>query len=377
MKTLTIFLSGLLLCGVASLVGQAPTYQRPAPPSRNSAVEIRASYLSAPDVTFRGLGRVPGGRQVIPGNIGTERAIFYDNGELVQDYISVDNDGDGVEEIDFSPRTDVTTNFTYFTEDQRFDSDNDGVADALLFESASAVNPVDADYSGDSDPGAGWEIVYTRYFSDKRALGMEFGFSFHSFDSTFNESIQADELIQVYRHNLISGTIPDLPEEGPYEGQRVREDPNEGALLQWAATLEEIINEGAAEVDSNVELSSTSFNFRFGPTYQLTLGQRFSVRVGAGLTATYYTGEFSVTETLIREVGTEPSTGILRTEQSEWLVGGYVDATAHYWMTRRVSFFGGAQMRTTDDYEHDQDGRSAAVDMGGQIVFHGGIAIRF
>lgn len=383
-------LMGLLAVGVVdSALAQAPVYIRPEAPRKNSVFEVRARYLFTPDVQFAGLGNVPLGEGWVTGSnpfLGTERAIRYDDGYLVQDYISTEltagEEGSGLVP---SPNVDATSNFGYFNESQR-DGDT-----ALLFHRYASQGS-DEVIEANVGSSTGWELAYTKYISDRRRLGLQMGFSFNGFDSSFRNEIAADLYVMEYRHEMADGAlVPDLvegepdadgnPTTDPYFGDGVREDVAEGDLLEWAATVpegeESIIAEGAT-VQSQAELRSSMYSFRAGPTYSVNLGRRFSMNVGAGVSALYYTGEFSAYEVLQNPgEGNNPSRGLTTTRQTEWQVGPYVDATANYWLTERVSFFSGIQYQGGEGHRQYNEERSADVDFSSQVYAHAGFGIRF
>jgi hypothetical protein len=385
-----VLTSGLL--GFATqMLGQSPGYIPPPPPSKNVKFELRLRYLLAPDVSFKGFGTVPPGSNLeSPGNplLGTDRFIAYDDGYLSQDYIETTlvAGGEDGSEIIPSPNTDATANFGYADPGQVNSSD----PSALLFHRYESVGNPDVELAGSSDGSLGWELSYTKYINRKRNLGFQVGFGFNGFDSDFNEDIDANLYIQTYKHNMANGVdVPALPDpivnedgtttQAPYIGDVVREDVNTGDLLEWAASEnpEEIIADGAV-VNSRADLRSSVYNFRAGPTYNLSLGKSFAVSVGLGVSAIYFNGEFSAYEILENPgEGADPSRGLTTTNDSEWQVGGYVDANAYYYFSDRVSLFSGMQMQSGSTYSQQNEEREVSVDFSSQIFVQAGLGIRF
>ncbi|NDV62398.1 hypothetical protein G0Q06_08050 [Puniceicoccales bacterium CK1056] len=386
-----LLLTGGLLGLGAHISAQSPGYIPPPPPTKNVKFELRVKYLVAPDIAFKGLGSVPSEYELEGSNnilLGTERFIDYDDGFLRQDYISttlVAGGLDGSESVP-STNTDATSNFSYSDPNQVVPND----PTALLFHRYSSTGDPDVEFAGASDGAFGWELNYTKYINRKRNLGIQVGFSFNGFDSGFNKSIDADLYIQEFRHNMANGAnVPDLPDpvenddgtftQNPYTGDIEREDVASGNLLEWIASeeTEELIADGAV-VDSKADLRSSVYNFRAGPTYNLSLGQSFAFSVGLGVSAIYYSGEFSAYEILQNPAeGINPSRGLTTTDDSEWQVGGYVDASAYFNVSERVSLFSGLQVQSGSSYTQQNEEREVSVDFSSQVYVHAGLGIRF
>lgn len=369
------------------LFGQSPQYVPPPPPTKHITFELRARYMMKPDVTFRGMGSIPlRDSYATEGNLilGTERAIQYDDGYLSQDYIQttlVEGNGEGQQLI---PPSDgeATSNFGY-TNDAQVDGG------ALLFHRYASMTDPSAELSGSSSGSVGWEVNYTKFINPRRNLGIQVGFSFNGFDSRFDDSISADLYVQEFRHEMADGAAPpELPTtedadgtitEQPFQGDLIREEGQSGDLLEWIASEEsESLLADGATVDTTADLRTSMYNFRAGPTYNLSLGQAFALQVGAGVSAVYFSGQFSAYEILQNPGGGEnPSRGLITTDSAEWQVGGYLDASAQYLFTERVSLFSGMQVQSGSNYSQENEDRHADVDLSSQIYVHAGLGIRF
>lgn len=385
----------LLAAGILGLptivMAQAPKYVPPPPPTKHVTLELRLRYLFAPDIEFGNFGSIPLQDSYTRENnifTGEERVISYDDGELRQDYISATLVEGGVEGGDVVPssNTDATSAFIYFNEEQ-VDPDDPS---ALLFHRYAALSPADVVLDGSGSGSMGWELSYTKYLNQRRNLGVQVGFSFTGFDSRFNDTIDADLYVQEFRHQMANGAVvPDLPDpvedadgnitQDPYVGDQIREDVNSGDLLVWLAAeeSENLIPEGAT-VDSRADLRSSVYNVRAGPTYSLGIGQRFAVNLGAGVSALYVSGRFSAYEMLMLDLeGENPSRALTTTQDAEWQVGGYVDASANYFLTERINLFSGMQVQSGSSYTQMNEEREATVDFSSQIYVHAGLGIRF
>ncbi len=354
-------------------------------------LEVRLAYVMAPDIAFRGLGSVPFSASYETENnllLGTVRTLRYDDGYLAQDYLTatlVGGGDSGAQRIP-SPNTAATANFGYRSADQLDPAD----PAALLFHRYAAVGAADAQLDGSASGALGWEINYTRYLTKRRNLGLQVGFGFSGFDSRFNDSVPADLYIKEYRHRMADGAaVPPLPdpvvgEDGtvtqpPYAGPVVREETDPANLLSWiAGGVSEDVLEAGATVETRADLRSSIYNFRAGPTYDLALGRRFAMRMGAGVSAVYYTGQFSAYEVLQNPSGGEnPSRALTTTTASEFQVAGYLDASAHYRINQRVSLFSGLQMQSGNTYTQYNEEREARVDFSTHVSVHAGLGIRF
>jgi len=376
----------------AVLSSQQPEYVPPPPPVKGTMLELRARYLFPPDIQFQGFGSVPLRDSYTSENnilLGTNRAIEYDDGYLRQDFVETTLIGGGEDGAQIVPsaNSEATSNFGYFSEDQLDPND----PSALLFHRYASAPTPDVAYEGSSNGALGWELSYTRYINRKRNLGIQVGFAFNGFDSRFNDSISADLYVQEFRHRMANGEIvPDLPEpsvdddgnvgeQQPYVGDVTREEGESGNLLEWAVReeSEELIAEGAT-VDTKADLRSSIYSFRAGPTYSLNLGRSFGFHLGAGVSAIYFSGRFSAYEILQNPVGGEnPSRGLTTTEDAEWQVAGYVDASARYHLSERISLFSGLQVQSGSSYEQENEQRHAEVDFSSQVYIHAGFGIRF
>lgn len=385
--------SGALLALGAFILGntaiaQAPRYTPPPPPTKHAKLELRLRYLVPPDIQFTGLGSVPFKESYdTAGNLidGTLRSIGYDDGYLAQDFVSADLvEGDISQSIP-SDNTSATSNFGYANPEQ---VDRDADPSALMFHRYAASTDSMSEFEGSGSGSIGWELNYTKFINRRRNLGVQVGFSYNGFDSRFNGSIDADLHTQTFVHNMADGNVPELVEveddEGnityePYIGNPVIVEGEDEPLLNWEGTeLPEEVLEGGAVVDSQADLRSNIYNFRAGTTYALNLGQSFSFQLGAGVSALYVDGHFRAFDELTNTTAvSNPLRAMTTTDDAEWQVGGYVDASAYYNFTERVSLFSGLQVQSGSEYSQQNEERTATVDFSSQIYVHAGVGIKF
>jgi len=375
-----------LMAALPSVMAQAPRYIPPPPPDKGVSVEVRFRYMLTPDIHFTGLGSIPFNENFRSENdifLGTTRAIEYDDGYLRQDFVEANIvEGADNAQVIPSPNTAATANFGYLDAGQVGEED----PSLLTFHRYASQATPDEEFSADADSSMGWELNYTKYLRRLPNLGLQVGFSFNGFDSRFNDSIAADLWVEEYQHRMADGVpVPDLPEpdedgnQPPYTGEVVREETEVTDLLEWVASSQtEELLEGGATVTTRTNLRSTMYNFRAGPTYGMAVGKRFGLQVGAGLSAIYFTGQFSAYEALNNPAGgIGPSRDMVTTNDEEWQVGGYLDASAHYQFSQRMSLFSGMQVQSGSAYSQENEGRQANVDISSQVFVHAGLGFRF
>lgn len=341
-------------------------------------------YMFAPDVSFQGLGNIPfDNNYVSPGDplTGAARQIEYDNGSINQDYYAIQTDGGTV----FVPTSDnISGAFSYESADQIRAGGN-----ALAYHLNGAQSSSDIRYAGDAAASMGWELSYTRYLNSSRSLGLQIAFSFNGFDSSYNNLITADKLTREFIHNFQPGQqAPALPPSGegsdgstqqpPYLGSFIRPESGGTQLDFNPSEINDDLAADAAQVRSQMELRSSIYTFRMGPSYKLTVGQRLNFNVGAGISAIYYDGEFAANETLLNTEGGEVArrTRVVD-DDSTFQIGAYLDANAAYFLNQRVNIFSGVQYQGSSDYTQKNAEREVNVDFRSQIYLHTGIGVRF
>ncbi|MCC5839620.1 MAG: hypothetical protein JJT96_05800 [Opitutales bacterium] len=372
-------------------------FERPPPPPKMNEIIISTRMMLSPRVDFSGLGNVGfpqftefGNNLIVVDQSGTasERVLIYDDGLIRQDFSREEIiGGDAV--LELVPNLDGrSANFVFQSQDQVRDDDT------VSFR-RFATAPIDpnAEYRASAGNVMGWEIQYRRFIDRSPRLAFAVGLGFSGFDTSVNETVEADLLVRTFFHRLSGeGGRPALPpaefnDEGeivrqpPYQGPRVR--PDQPILVDFDPITQEPLEEvipGGAEVSSSLEFRSSVLSLRAGPTYDLDLGRRFNLSFGAGLSASVYSSKFSVFETIRLSEGRQlDRPGARRiTSDYDFLFGGYVDANASYRMNDRMRLFSGVQVHgTTSDYSATNEARRAEVSIDNQVYINAGIGIRF
>ena len=68
---------------------------------------------------------------------------------------------------------------------------------------------------------------------------------------------------------------------------------------------------------------------------------------------------------------------MVTSEEAEWQVGGYLDASAYYSLTERISMFSGMQVQSGSSYSQNNEERMATVDFSSQVYVHAGMGVKF
>jgi len=423
MRTL-IILHLLVLAGiVTSLSGQAtkaaPAYIRPPVPKELGEFSISLRYTPAPSIRFGNLG-----------NIDIQDPIFRDlfqppindpEGRTASEKVAIFNDGfviAGYTDSPNNPNTGTATGYFVYLGDSSTTGVSNVSADRtkLLLHQYGTTGGAGIFYEADVSDNMGWEIAYTRFLSEKRKFGIDFGFSFDGFNTSYDDTVQRNLLSQEWLYQASGGKripynfqikknadgsikyiaiIPSANTTINGDGAVVDVDPIGGTEQD-----PEVVTGGIVDVKETLLFRSAMYNFRVGPTYRLKLGDSFALSLGIGLMVRYLDVEFASTEQLVIHdqsgLYDEVTIGKIEsvaddydpegegkvinrktlTQEGSWVVGAYVDASARYLFTDRMSLFSGLQYQTGSTYS--QTAGSAKVDMDLDLIsIKTGFGIKF
>ena len=362
----------VLFASPLSLLAQDFFYWQ-APREPLNRVTVGARYMFPVDISFSNLGSVPLRDIEVFTRQGTFEGRVYNDGQVLLDstyFSGFESDGQ-------------TTAFTYNNASQvqgnqitytQYGSTSDG----------HGVNT-------DSD-GTGWEIQWMRYVPRFENFGFIVGFSVNELNAGERGEFTGTLLRLQDTYDFGNNPIPPIPAgQSRYTGLFSRSRPglvdgrepnivgpqpvapinpsNEAPIV-----LEPLV--GGAEGFGIWELNSAFYTFRLGPVYDWKLGRSFSVHMGAGVAASFMSGNFTVTETL--DLGEDdPAVYFGIDRSSEILLGGYLDASANYQMTERVSLFSGLQYQSSGDFTGHHGDRKVDVNLGGTVNVRAGFGVRF
>jgi len=320
---------------------------------------------------------------------------MYNDGYVQQDYTSSTTPRERT-------RDGNTGNIRFYSDDQVVEGE-DGSKD-LVFHTFGAEGTGEQ-YEADASGAGGFELGYNRFLSQKRRFGWEVGIGFNGFDSDYKDAVNSSLYGTKYVHDVVNGdpaipttddddddSTPEVPDP-PYTGDTSRPtdaddladyvlinlDPNVGGDGTPGSTMTaEELSQYTATVDSDMRFRSSMFTLRFGPTYNMELGHRFSLSMGAGVSTMYYSGDLDAIEYLnIEELGTIATTGLRKESDNEVLFGGYVQTTAAYQINERVNFYSGFQYQSSGNFEMQGEKYNVDVDMGSQMFVKTGFGVAF
>ncbi|MDX2110153.1 MAG: hypothetical protein SFY80_07935 [Verrucomicrobiota bacterium] len=353
---------------------------RPPPRLTNDTVTIGWRAMFGVDVTFSKLGGVSLQDPNYTSS-GSYPGLNFNDGYILRDNTF---SADGSKSLDGK-----TVNFSYASASQVI---SDASGTSIDYHSYGSVTNATALETTDSGMANGWELQYIHYFGRKQRFGFLAGFSFNTFSTSQQNTLTNDLLERTYNHrtgsriyNTGTTTSNDAGYTGPiYRPEAVGTQVTpatsinipERSIDPSLLTTTPIPN--GAEVDGDWEVNGSFYSFRIGPVYDLSLSKKFKMQVGAGLASVFFSSDFQAKEivTAIGKPG-KPTTFNKTQRDSEWLVGGYVDANANYQINERMNFFSGMQFQSTSDYTGYNDAREVKVNMANEVYMRAGVGFRF
>jgi hypothetical protein len=129
-------------------------------------------------------------------------------------------------------------------------------------------------------------------------------------------------------------------------------------------------------VDGRREVSGSLYTFKFGPTLEVPLGDRFSAQLSAGLAVGLFDADFEFSESAIAAgTGTWVRSG--RTDSQDWLLGGFARGQLTVRLTDSIGLYGAAEFQGLEGTRLQAGGREAAIDLDSTFQFSAGLVFRF
>jgi hypothetical protein len=133
-------------------------------------------------------------------------------------------------------------------------------------------------------------------------------------------------------------------------------------------------------VNNRWKVTGAYFTFRGGASILLPFTSRFRMMVSAGPALMYAGSNYSVTQTLQPDTGSE-ITDTSQSSTSHLMPGYFADAALQYDITERTGFYAGAVFQQSGSYTQDVNSDAAhyttKIDLGRQQGFRSGVTIRF
>jgi hypothetical protein len=292
------------------------------------------------------------------GNPGTTNAgvnHFFNDG-----YVRVD---------DFKNAGGYTTYWGYQDASQ-----NDTANNRILYHSGSTFNTTSgSSISGNSEnANVGFEVAAGGYLWrwEHMRLGFDLGFGYLPINMSAKEATSAKPLSGSLDFNTYAFQVPNgvvLP-GAPYNG---------GPSGFGQPSIHDVMSQvGSSNTSATLAgtqtLEVTLYSFRLGPSLYWDLSRYFGLSVSAGPAIGFVTGNLNFNETIT--IGNNPPTphkgGFSSTE---FVYGGYVNATLTYHAVANGDFYLSAQYMPLSNANFSGGGRSARLDMHGAVYVSAGI----
>lgn len=234
-----------------------------------------------------------------------------------------------------------------------------------------AVTGYSAQDSANADTGisGGFDLAYgANYWYWKHArVGWELGFDLLPVAIHDTQPLST----RVNQSTYIFSTGGLILPESPYQGG----SSGVGPLLPGTAISTNSASGISATANGSRSLNAIIYSVRLGPSFDWDLGSHVDMSLSAGPVLGVVSGEYSFNENINTGGITAHNHGSFDNVGIQY--GGYFNATFMYHLTQSVDFFAGAQFTTMNDYSISAPGRSARLDLGGQVYVTAGISWPF
>jgi len=399
----------------------------------SAGINIRSG---GPSVKFSHLGSLPRGLT----NLSTGASDFDDG--------SVGLDGPRTDQVDISQTSKIRYNASTVdaaTRYQVLNSDGTVAADEWVYktgltrlwsvDNASQVNGDEVAFhlisaretglrSGGGEGGTGnesgkssggFDIQLARdigLIGKRASWGIAFSIGMNDISGKTSQAITADEVITTATYKLnepIPSTPGDTSSTGTYYSA-----PSPGSFSQGAGGVEDTarlsaspidpvtkqpidfskgqslpytVVQNAATVTGQWKIKGAYYLMRLGPQFRYYANRRFSFSGTAGIAGAYAGSDFTVDETLtapvISTLTSQPNF-VGTSHKREFMVGGYAEANAEFWITFRTGFYGGVVYEALGKYKHEfvdpfttKSLGVANVNVGSGLSFRLGLITRF
>ncbi len=235
-----------------------------------------------------------------------------------------------------------------------------------------AVTGFSATESSSSDvaPSPGFDLAYgANYWYWKHArVGWEMGFDLLPISLKDNHPLSATANSATYFFDTGNLILPGAPYQGGSSGV--------GPVISGAPSS--IVTNGATSTTATGSrtLDAIIYSVRLGPSFEWDMGEHMGMSLSAGPAVGIVSGTYSFNEDI--SVGGGPTAhnnGSFSNVGIQY--GGYFNATFMYHITSSADFYLGAQYMSMTDYNISSGGRSANLDLSGQVYVSAGISWPF
>lgn len=289
-------------------------------------------------------------------NTGNNTPGVYDNGYVLTD--SRGATGDGVV---------GTGNFGY---DNASQIGNGGTT--LTMDQTTGFTVGNGNSSGNDSPYVGFDLAYgdSYWYWEHAKLGWEFGFGLLPIRVEGEASVTANQ--NAYAFDIAPGGInlSLLPQQPPFQGGYNQNGPGSGPALQ---TIPASTNSMSVAGKTGETLSVMLYTFRLGPTLYWNLTRRIGFYAGGGPAVGLVSGDLTPSGTVTLVNGTSAHYNASSVADTDFIYGGYVNATLVYHAVEGGDFYLGAQYMPMGGANFNGNGMSAHLDLNGQVYVTAGI----
>jgi hypothetical protein len=236
----------------------------------------------------------------------------------------------------------------------------------------TAVTSFSANNSAkDSGVFPGFDMAYgdNLWYWKHARVGWELGFSLLPIKISDNSSFSVPTVNQlVYTYNVGNPDGVPFPQgPTPYQG-----GPS-GAGYPIPDTPSSIsTNQESGTVSGKQTLDVMLYTLRLGPTFYWDLSDHLSLSLGGGPAVGLVSGDYKYDE-VITIANNPPAHNSGRIGGTEFIYGGYVNATVLCHVTDNGDVYAGVQFMPMSDATISGGGRSGQLNLGGQVYFTVGI----
>lgn len=211
----------------------------------------------------------------------------------------------------------------------------------------------------------GFDMAYgdNLWYWKHARVGWELGFGLLPISITENQSASATVTQFAYVYNVGNVTIPEAPYYGNPTG-------SSAMIPDTASATNETVTAGT--VSGKQTLDVMLYTLRLGPTFYWDLSEHVSLSLGAGPAVGLVSGDYKYDET-IDLPNNPPAHNSGRIGGTDFIYGGYVNATVLCHITDNGDIYAGVQFMPMSNATISGGGRSGRLNLGGQVYFTVGI----
>jgi hypothetical protein len=301
-----------------------------------SGFNIKAKFSEPPS----GVALPPG-----PGAGGALNHQYNDG------FVNVDSSGN---------RGGQTWNWGYKNASQVVDSDGGNYVQfhATSAEGGNSGNMTD-------DPNLGFDFNYVRdlVHASWGQFGIKIAFGYTHVQINDNDPISggAETITDDYALNGV------VPPQAPYTGSF----KGPGPVLSSEPFSRSMSMSSGGVITGNHDADAALYDLRLGPSFNIPLFKRFSLRAGGGLALGLVDSDF----TFVESSGTTATAG--GNTHTGFLPGAYAEVGFAYQVCKSVSVFTGGQYEYLGNFRQTAEGRTAELNFGATLFYELGLQWNF